>query len=74
MLVELGMRGICCSSGSACAAGSSEPSHVLAALGLPPALAHTALRLTLGRGTTDEDVDAVLDALPEIVLGLRQVA
>jgi cysteine desulfurase len=71
VLVELGMRGICCSSGSACAAGSNESSHVLAALGLPPALARTALRLTLGRGTTDDDVDCVLGALPEIVVGLR---
>jgi cysteine desulfurase len=74
VLVELGMRGICCSSGSACAAGSSEPSHVLAALGMPPALARTALRLTLGRGTTDEEIEIVLRALPDTVLGLRGAA
>jgi cysteine desulfurase len=74
VLVELGLRGVCCSSGSACAAGSSDPSHVLLAMGIPPALAHTALRLTLGRDTTSDEVDAVLSLLPQIVADLRGVA
>ena len=71
VLVELGARGICCSSGSACHAGSTEPSHVLTALGIPPAVAHTAVRLSLGRDTTAAEIDAVLAALPEVVAGLR---
>ena len=70
VLVELGARGICCSSGSACHAGSTEPSHVLTALGISPAVAHTAVRLSLGRETTEEEIDAVLSALPEVVSGL----
>ncbi|WP_104192953.1 cysteine desulfurase family protein [Cryobacterium sp. Y82] len=52
VLLELEQRGIVCSSGSACAAGSSEPSHVLTAMGLPADLAQTAVRFTLGAGTT----------------------
>jgi cysteine desulfurase len=71
VLVELGARGICCSSGSACHAGSTEPSHVLVALGIPPSVAHTAVRFTLGRASTEGHVDAVVGALPEIVGGLR---
>jgi cysteine desulfurase len=67
VLVELAMRGVCCSSGSACAAGSTEPSHVLLALGIPPAIARTAVRLTVGRGTTEADVETVLRLLPEVV-------
>ncbi len=69
--MELAIRGICCPSGSACAAGSTEASHVLTAMGIPPALAHTALRLTTGRETGSEEVEIVLRALPEIVAELR---
>jgi cysteine desulfurase len=71
LLIELEMTGILCSSGSACAAGSSEPSHVLTALGFPPELARGALRFSLGRETTAEEIDHVIAALPEIVASLR---
>ena len=74
VLLELEMAGVCCSSGSACHAGSTEPSHVLLALGLPPALAHTAVRLTLGRDTTPAEVDRVLDLLPAAVARVRGLA
>jgi len=71
VLVELGARGICCSSGSACHAGSTEPSHVLMALGLAADVAHTAVRFSLGRGTTGTEIDEALSVLPDVVSGLR---
>jgi cysteine desulfurase len=67
VLVNLDMAGIACSSGSACKAGSTDPSHVLTAIGLPPHLARNALRMSLGRETTVEDIDYVLEVLPGIV-------
>ncbi|MFQ6069071.1 MAG: cysteine desulfurase NifS, partial [Candidatus Aminicenantales bacterium] len=48
-----------------------EPSHVLTAMGIPPDVAHSSLRFTLGRENTEQDVDYVLDILPEIIKGLR---
>jgi len=71
LIVSLDLAGISASSGSACTSGSTEPSHVLLALGLDRELAQGSLRLTLGRETTDADVDALLDALPPIVARLR---
>jgi cysteine desulfurase len=71
LLLNLDMRGVCASSGSACASGSVEPSHVLLAMGYTHAEAHGALRLTLGRENTDADVDTVLATLPELVASLR---
>lgn len=71
ILLNLDFAGICASSGSACAAGAIEPSHVLVAMGYPPSVANGALRLTLGRENTDADVDAVLEALPRVVADLR---
>ncbi|QCU77639.1 cysteine desulfurase [Citricoccus sp. SGAir0253] len=74
VLLELERRGVVCSSGSACAAGSDEPSHVLTALGLPAGLARTAVRFTFGPGSTEEEAElaaaAVRDAV-EAVRGLR---
>jgi cysteine desulfurase len=70
VLVDLDMAGIACASGSACRAGSTDPSHVLTAIGLAPDLARNGLRMTLGRENTDEDVDAVLDVLPRVVAEL----
>jgi cysteine desulfurase len=64
----LDLRGVACSSGSACSSAVPEPSHVLAALGRPPALARASLRLGLGRGTTAAEVDA---AAREIVAAVR---
>jgi cysteine desulfurase len=59
------------SSGSACSSAQPEPSHVLAALGLPPALARGALRFGLGRGTTTQEIDRAADRVIEVVRGLR---
>lgn len=74
MVLSLDMVGIAVSSGSACSAGALEPSHVLRAIGLPFELAHGSLRLTLGRGTTREDLDYVLECLPPIVQRLRSMS
>ncbi|HYP23838.1 MAG TPA: cysteine desulfurase family protein [Actinomycetota bacterium] len=74
MLLLLDAAGIACSSGSACASGALDPSHVLLALGVPKKLAKGSLRFSLGRTSTDEDVDAVLAALPEVVERARKVA
>lgn len=74
MLLNLDLMGIGASSGSACTSGSLEPSHVLLAMGLPHEVAHGSLRMTLGRSTTQEDVDYVVKALPPIVERLREMS
>ena len=74
LLLRLDMAGIAASSGSACTSGSLDPSHVLLAIGLPHEVAHGSLRLSLGDFNTEEDVDAVLDVLPGIVQGLRDMS
>ncbi|HZT95607.1 MAG TPA: aminotransferase class V-fold PLP-dependent enzyme, partial [Chloroflexota bacterium] len=66
VLVDLDARGILCSSGSACHAGHSEPSHVLLATGLDRGPARNGLRMTLGSSTADADIDVVLDAVREV--------
>ena len=71
LVVALDLAGIAASSGAACTTGSLEPSHVLLAIGLTRDVAQGSLRLTLGRGTTDADVDTVLEELPAIVSRLR---
>ena len=72
LLLKLDLAGICASSGSACTSGSLDPSHVLLSIGLPHEIAHGSLRLSLGDDTTEEDVDYILEVLPEIVTYLRQ--
>ncbi len=74
LLLRLDLAGIEGSSGSACTSGSLDPSHVLLAIGLPHEIAHGSLRLTLGDATTEEDVDYVLDTLPQIVRALREMS
>ena len=74
LLLLLDQRGIACSSGSACASGALDPSHVLLAIGVPKKLAKGSLRFSLGRPSTREDVDAVLAALPEVVVTARKAA
>ncbi len=74
LLMRLDLAGVEASSGSACTSGSLDPSHVLLAIGLPHEIAHGSLRMTLGIGTTDADVDYVLDVLPGIVSTLRQMS
>lgn len=71
LLILLDQQGICASGGSACASGASEPSHVLAAIGLPNDLARGALRLTLSEETTREEIDVTAETLKEIVGRLR---
>jgi len=74
MLLNLDMKGIFASSGSACTSMSLSPSHVLTAMGFPPEIAHGSLRMTLGKGNTEEEIDYVLDVLPEIVSRLRAMS
>jgi len=73
LLLRLDLVGVAGSSGSACTSGTLDPSHVLMALGLTPAEANGALRLTLGTDTTEEEIAAVLDVLPPIVADLRRM-
>lgn len=74
VLIMLDMKGICASSGSACTSGALDPSHVLLAMGLPHELAHGSLRMTLSEENTEEEMDAVVDALAEIVGKLRAMS
>ncbi|SDE59703.1 cysteine desulfurase NifS [Sporomusa acidovorans] len=74
LLLNLDMKGIAASSGSACTSGSLDPSHVLLAMGLPHEVAHGSLRVTLGRGNTEEEVDYFLGIVPEIVEKLRSMS
>ena len=71
LLVLLDDAGVCASAGSACASGAMEPSHVLAAMGVPRAEALGSLRLSLGVTTTDDEVDVALKTVPEAVARLR---
>lgn len=74
LLLALDLRGIAVSTGSACAAGSTEPSHVLQAMGVDSLLAQGSLRFSLGRDNDKDDVDYVLDSLAEIVPRLRELS
>jgi cysteine desulfurase len=74
MLLRLDMEGIACSTGSACASSSLEPSHVLTAIGVSPELAHNSLRFSLGRSTTKDDIEYLLEVLPAIVGKLRSMS
>jgi cysteine desulfurase len=71
MVLGLDLAGIAASTGSACTAGSAEPSHVLAAMGYAPEVARGALRLTLGRGNTDADVEYAVNAVADVARKLR---
>lgn len=71
LLMNLDLAGVAASAGSACTSGSLEPSHVLRALGLPKELTLGALRLTVGKHTTMDDVEAVVDVVAETVARLR---
>lgn len=74
ILLSLDFEGVCASSGSACTSGSLDPSHVLLAIGLPHEIAHGSLRLTLGDGSTKEDVQYVIEVLPPIIQRLRDMS
>ena len=73
LLFLLDDAGICASAASSCASGAAEPSHVLAAMGYPRALASGSLRLSLGWPTTSVDVDAAVDVIPPAVARLRRL-
>lgn len=72
LVFGLERAGVMASAGASCASGALEPSHVLSAMGLDPARARGALRLSLGWSTTDADVDRALDVLPDVVRRLRR--
>ncbi len=74
MCLNLDLKGICVSTGSACSSSNLEPSHVLLAMGVPSQLAHGSLRFTLGKWTEPEDIDRVLEVLPPIVAKLRAMS
>lgn len=74
LLLMLDMKGICASSGSACTSGSLDPSHVLLALGLKHEVAHGSLRLSLSEENTDEEIDYILEVIPQIVEKLRAMS
>jgi len=74
ILINLDFEGICASSGSACTSGSLEPSHVLLAMGIPHEIAHSSLRMSLGKYTTEGEIDKVLAVLPPIVEKLRKIS
>ena len=74
MLLQLDGKGVAVSSGSACASGSLEPSHVILAMGFAAEEAHGSMRMTLGRENTDADVDYFLQVFPPIVARLREMS
>lgn len=74
LLLNLDLKGICASSGSACTSGSLDPSHVLLAIGLPHEIAHGSLRISIGKYNTKEEVDYLVESLVEIVRRLREMS
>lgn len=74
VLLGLDMAGVAASAGSACTTGNSEPSHVLRAIGLPDREARSSIRLSVGRGNTESDIDDALGALEEVVVRTRGLA
>ncbi len=74
LLVALDMEGVAVSSGSACSSGSNEPSHVLLAMNIPAELCQSAIRFSLGRDNTEEDVDYALSVIPAAVARLRRMS
>ena len=74
LLLELDLKGVAVSSGSACTSGTGEPSHVLLAMGIPHEVCRGSLRFSLGRENKPEDIDYVLSVLPEIVERIRAMS
>jgi cysteine desulfurase len=71
LVIGLDLEGIAVSTGSACSSGTLEPSHVLRAIGLPPSRVEGAVRFSLGPGTSDAEIDRVLEVVPAVVSRLR---
>ena len=74
LLLNLDLKGICASSGSACTSGSLDPSHVLLAIGLPHEIAHGSLRISIGKYNTKQEIDYLVENLVEIVERLREMS
>jgi len=74
ILLMMADKGICASSGSACTSGSPEPSHVLSAMKVPIGVAHSAIRFSLSRYNTDEDVEFIINHLPPVIERLREMS
>ncbi|RKY83760.1 cysteine desulfurase NifS [candidate division KSB1 bacterium] len=74
ILLKLSDLGICASSGSACTSGSLEPSHVLRAMGVPFTAAHGSIRFSLSRYNTEEEIDYILEHLPGVIEGIRDIS
>ncbi|MGB5769949.1 MAG: cysteine desulfurase NifS [Crocosphaera sp.] len=74
ILLSMNQYGICASSGSACTSGSLEPSHVLRAMGLPYTVLHGSIRFSLSRYTTQDEIDRVIEVLPDTIARLRAMS
>jgi cysteine desulfurase len=74
IVLDLDLRGICASTGSACSTGDPEPSHVLLAMGLDPKRAQGSIRISLGRHTREEDIEVAVDDLVDTVERLRIIS
>ncbi|MFI5226068.1 MAG: aminotransferase class V-fold PLP-dependent enzyme [Candidatus Limnocylindrales bacterium] len=74
LVLALDLEGVAAAIGSACTSGSTDPSHVLAAMGFPEEEARGSLRLSLGRATTDADVDAAAEIVPRVLARIRPAA
>jgi len=74
MLIGLDLEGIAVSAGSACSSGSTEPSHVLLGMGIEPEICQSALRISLGRENTEEDVDYALEVIPGVARRIREMS
>jgi cysteine desulfurase len=74
LVIALDLRGLACSTGAACSSGAVEPSHVLTAIGLSAADAHATIRFSLGRCTTEKEIDEALEIVPAAVEQLRRLS
>ncbi|HQI02071.1 MAG TPA: aminotransferase class V-fold PLP-dependent enzyme, partial [Deltaproteobacteria bacterium] len=74
IILYLDLEGIAVSTGSACASGSLDPSHVILATGLPAECAHGSIRISLGRENTEEDISYMLDRLPKVIGRIRDMS
>lgn len=74
LVISLDLKGLACSTGAACSSGAVEPSHVLTAIGLPAAEARASIRFSLGRHTTDAEINAALEIVPAALAQLREIS
>jgi cysteine desulfurase len=74
LVIALDLKGLAVSSGAACSSGAIEPSHVLLAMGLPHQRARASIRISLGKQTTNDDIDFAIKVIPETVARLREIS